>query len=133
MIVPGLDHRLHWSTVPTPLVLLGDVLVVVGFLIIFFVFKENSYTAGTVKVEANQHVISTGLYRLVRHPMYSGGMVMLLATPLALGSLWALPIAIALCGAIVARLLNEEQYLSRISTVISTIPAGSLSTAPLVW
>src|SRR5258705_3412221 len=64
MIAPGLDHRLHWSTVPTPLVLLGDVLVVVGFLIIFFVFKENSYTAGTVKVEANQHVISTRPYLL---------------------------------------------------------------------
>ena len=108
--------------------------MVVGFLIIFFVFKENSYTAGTVKVEANQHVISTGPYRLVRHPMYSGGMVMLLATPLALGSLWALLIAIAICGAIVARLLNEEQYLSaHLPGYIDYCRQVRSRLLPLVW
>src|SRR5262249_25188920 len=65
MIMPGLDHRFHWSSVPVPLVLLGDVFVAVGFLLVFLVFKENSYTAGTVKVEADQQVISTGPYRFV--------------------------------------------------------------------
>ncbi len=84
-IIPGLDHRFHWSSVSAPLVLLGDGFVVVGFLIVFFVFKENSYTAGTVKVEADQQVISTGPYRFVRHPMYVGATLMFLATPFALG------------------------------------------------
>jgi protein-S-isoprenylcysteine O-methyltransferase Ste14 len=112
LIIPGFDHRLHWSTVPIPIVLTADLLVVAGFLIIFFVFRENSYTAGTVKVEADQRVISTGPYRLVRHPMYAGALLMLTATPLALGSLWALIPAVLLFGVIVARLLAEERFLS---------------------
>jgi protein-S-isoprenylcysteine O-methyltransferase Ste14 len=112
LIIPGLDHRLRWSAVPIPIVLTADGLVVAGFLIIFLVFRENSYTAGTVKVEADQQVISTGPYRLVRHPMYAGALLMLTATPLALGSLWGLIPAVMLGGVIVVRLLNEEQFLS---------------------
>lgn len=112
MIVPGFDHRWHWSDAPTPMVPIADVLVVLGFLIIFFVFRENSYTAGVVKVETNQQVISTGPYGVVRHPMYAGAALMFLATPVALGSLWALLVAILLCGGLAARLLDEERYLS---------------------
>ncbi len=112
IVLSGLDHHFRWSTVPIPIVLLADVLVVMGFVIIFFVFKENSYAASAVKVEVNQHVVSTGLYRLVRHPMYAGALLMLLATPVALGSLWGMLVAVAFCGVIVARLLNEEKYLS---------------------
>jgi protein-S-isoprenylcysteine O-methyltransferase Ste14 len=112
VIVSGLDHRYGWSTVSTPIVLLGDGLVVLGFAIVYQVFKENSFAASTIKVEAEQRVISTGPYRLVRHPMYVGGALMLLATPLALGSFWALPIGVALTGAIVVRLLDEERYLT---------------------
>jgi protein-S-isoprenylcysteine O-methyltransferase Ste14 len=111
-IIPGFDHRLHWSAVPIPIVLSADVLVVAGYLIIFFVFRENSYTAGTVKVEADQQVISTGPYRLVRHPMYAGALLLFLATPFALGSLWAQIPAVLLIGVIVARLLAEERFLS---------------------
>jgi protein-S-isoprenylcysteine O-methyltransferase Ste14 len=112
MIVPGCDHRLHGSVVPIPVVLSADLLVVMGLMIIFLVFKENSYTASVVTVEAEQQVISTGPYRIVRHPMYAGGILLLFATPLALGSLWALLVAVPLCGAIVLRLLDEERYLS---------------------
>jgi protein-S-isoprenylcysteine O-methyltransferase Ste14 len=112
VIVSGLDRRYGWSSVPTPLVLLGDALVVLGFAIVYQVFKENSFAASTIKVEAEQRVISTGPYRLVRHPMYVGGALMLLATPLALGSFWALPIGVALTAAIVVRLLDEERYLT---------------------
>jgi len=133
-IVPGFDHRLHWSTAPTPLVLLADVSVVLGFLIVFFVFRENSYTAGTVKVEANQHVISTGPYRFVRHPMYVGATLMFLATPFALGSLWALLVAVPLCGVIVARLLNEEQYLSaHLPGYIAYCQKVRYRLLPMVW
>lgn len=111
-LIPGFDHRLHWSAVPIPIVLSADVLVASGFLIIFFVFRKNSHTAGVVKVEAGQQVISTGPYRLVRHPMYAGSMLLFLATPFALGSSWALLAAVPLCGVIVVRLLDEERFLS---------------------
>lgn len=97
---------------PAPIVILANALVILGFLIIFRVFEENSFAASTIKVEAEQPVISTGPYRLVRHPMYAGGALLLLATPLALGSLWGLPVAVAITLAIVVRLLDEERYLS---------------------
>ena len=112
VIVPGLDHRFHWSSVPAWIVILANALVVLGFLIIYRVFSENSFAASTIKVEAEQRVISTGPYRLVRHPMYAGGALLLLATPFALGSLWGLPVAVAITAAIIIRLLDEERYLS---------------------
>jgi protein-S-isoprenylcysteine O-methyltransferase Ste14 len=111
VVVPGFDHRYQWSSVPTSMVLLANALVVLGFLIIYRVFMENSFAASTIKVEAEQRVISTGPYRFVRHPMYTGGSLLLLATPLALGSFWGLPAAIAITAAIVVRLLDEERYL----------------------
>jgi protein-S-isoprenylcysteine O-methyltransferase Ste14 len=112
LVVPGLDYRFHWSRMPTGLVLLGDALMVLSLAIIFFVFKENSYAASTIKVTAEQQVISTGPYRVVRHPMYSAAVILFLATPLALGSGWALMVAIPLLAVLVARLSEEERYLS---------------------
>src|SRR5262245_854777 len=84
MIVSALDHRLGWSSVPTWLVIAGNVLVALGFLIIFRVFRENSFAASTVQIAAGQTVVSTGPYALVRHPMYSGALLLFLGTPLAL-------------------------------------------------
>ena len=110
--MPGFDHRFHWSFVPMPVVLLGDLLVVLGFAIIFIVFKENSYSAGTIKVEPNQPVIATGPYAWVRHPMYSGGSLMLLASSIGLGSYWALIPALLAMAVIVVRLLDEERFLT---------------------
>jgi protein-S-isoprenylcysteine O-methyltransferase Ste14 len=83
LIVPALDYRFHWSRVPTAIVVIGDFLLVLSFAMIFFVFRENSYAAATIKVEADQRVISTGPYRLIRHPMYSAALILFLATPLA--------------------------------------------------
>jgi protein-S-isoprenylcysteine O-methyltransferase Ste14 len=111
-ILAAIDHRLHGSQVPIPVVLSADGVVLLGFLIVFLVFRENSHTGGVIKVEANQQVISTGPYRLVRHPMYSGSVLLFLATPLALGSPWAMIVAVALCGVVVARLVDEERLLS---------------------
>jgi protein-S-isoprenylcysteine O-methyltransferase Ste14 len=111
VILPGLEHRFGWSNVPVPLVLLGDVGVVLGMSITFFVFRANTHAAATVRVEENQQVISTGLYGLVRHPMYLGALVLFIATPLALGSFWALLLVPLLFAVLAARLLDEERFL----------------------
>lgn len=108
---PAFDHRFSWSAAPPYVAVAGDVLVVLGLLIVFLVFKENTYTAGVITVEAEQRVISTGPYALVRHPMYVGALVMLLAVPLALGSWWGLLTFIPITIVIVWRLLEEERFL----------------------
>jgi protein-S-isoprenylcysteine O-methyltransferase Ste14 len=113
MIAPGLDHRWHWSDVPTWLVLVANALVGLSFFSFFIVMKQNSYAASTITVEPNQPVISTGLYAIVRHPMYSGALLMVIFTPLALGSFWALLIVIVILPVLLWRLLNEEKFLSR--------------------
>jgi protein-S-isoprenylcysteine O-methyltransferase Ste14 len=112
-LIPGLDFRFGWSQVPVALVLAADVAVFLGYLFIFRVFRENSYAARTVEVEAGQRVVSTGPYALVRHPMYLGVTVMFLATPLALGSWWALPVFLLLPPFLVLRIRNEEDVLLR--------------------
>jgi protein-S-isoprenylcysteine O-methyltransferase Ste14 len=73
LVVPGLDRRFGWSTVPTWAVVLGDLLVVIGFLLIFVVYRENTFTAATIQVAPGQTVVSTGPYAIVRHPMYASG------------------------------------------------------------
>jgi protein-S-isoprenylcysteine O-methyltransferase Ste14 len=113
VIVPGLDRRWSWSHVPLALVVIGDVLVVLGFLAVFAVFRENSFAAATVRVEAEQTVIRTGPYARVRHPMYAGALVLLLGIPLALGSFWALLVLVPFTALLVVRLLDEEAVLSR--------------------
>ena len=111
VLLPGFDHRFGWSQVPLQLVLLGDVGVVVAMSVIFFVFRANTHAAATVRVEENQQVISTGLYALVRHPMYLGALVLFIAVPLALGSFWTLLLIPPLFAVLVARLLDEERLL----------------------
>jgi protein-S-isoprenylcysteine O-methyltransferase Ste14 len=91
----------------------GDVLVALGFLIIFFVFKENSFASRVIEVAPDQKVVSTGLYALVRHPMYGGCLVMLSGVPLALGSWWGLFGLIPMTLGIVWRLLDEEAFLAQ--------------------
>ncbi len=110
--LPGFDHRFHGSCLPAPLVLSADAIAIVGLLIIFRAFKENTYAAATVRVEVNQRVISAGPYAWIRHPLYAGSALLLLATPFALGSLWTLLPAILFCGLLMVRLLYEERYLS---------------------
>jgi protein-S-isoprenylcysteine O-methyltransferase Ste14 len=113
MILPSLDHRFSWSAVPLPVVVLGDVLTVLGFFIVFRVFKENTFTAATIEVASDQRVISTGPYAIVRHPMYSGTLVMLVGTPLVLGSWWGLLMFVLMIFAIAWRALDEERFLRK--------------------
>lgn len=111
MILPSLDHRFLWSAVPLPVMIAGDVLVALGFLFVFLVFKENTFTAATIEVVSDQRVISTGPYAIVRHPMYSGALVMLLGTPLGLGSWWGLLMFVLMGFTIAWRALDEERFL----------------------
>jgi len=113
IIFPGLDHRFAWSRVPPYVALAGDVLVGVGFLAIFFVFKENTFSFATIEVARDQTVISTGPYALVRHPMYAGAFVMLVGIPIALGSWWGLLVLVAMMPALIWRLFDEEKILAR--------------------
>lgn len=110
-IIPGLDFRFHWSSVASALSLLADAVVALGFYIVFLVFKENSYTSSTIEVADEQTVVTSGPYSLVRHPMYAGAFLLLLFTPLALGSWVALPFVLPLMLVIVIRLREEEKFL----------------------
>ena len=91
---------------------LGDVGIVTGYVVIFLVFRENTYASSIVEVAENQKVISTGPYALVRHPMYVGAILIFFATPLALGSWWAFIPAIIVSTMIAVRLIDEERFLA---------------------
>ena len=112
LVVPAFDHRLGWSTVPPYVVIAGDILVALGLFFVFLVFKENTYTSAIIEVGADQKIIATGPYALVRHPMYIGALVMLLGVPLALGSWWGLLAIVPITLVIVWRLLDEEKFLA---------------------
>jgi protein-S-isoprenylcysteine O-methyltransferase Ste14 len=113
IVVPALDYRWHWSAVPAWLAILADAGVVASFVVFFVVMKQNSYAAATVRVEADQPVISTGLYGIVRHPMYSGALILMVCMPLALGSSWSLLLLIPMLPLLAWRLLDEERVLVR--------------------
>jgi len=111
-IVPGLDYRFGWSNMAPAISLVADGVVAIGFYIVFLVFQENTYTSATIEIADEQKVISSGPYSVVRHPMYAGAFLLLLATPFALGSWVAIPLPLPLILVIIARLLDEEKYLA---------------------
>ena len=113
LIVPALDHRWHWSAVPPYAVIAGNILIVLGWTIILFVFRENTFTSATIEVAADQRVVSTGPYAVVRHPMYSGSLLYFLGIPIALGSWWGLLVGILMMPVFVFRLFDEEKLLAR--------------------
>ncbi len=113
MAFSALDHRFGWSTVPVWVSLLGDLLVAVGLGIAMLVVIQNGYAAATVTVESGQPVVSTGVYRYVRHPMYVGDVIMMVGMPLALGSYWGLLFVIPGVAVLVFRILDEEKLLNQ--------------------
>ena len=113
LVVPALDQRFGWSNVPVWAVVVGDVLVAVGFYFIFLVYRENTFTAATIEVAAGQRVITTGPYAVVRHPMYASGSLYVLGTPLALGSYWGFLAFAGMTPFLLWRLLDEERILTR--------------------
>jgi protein-S-isoprenylcysteine O-methyltransferase Ste14 len=111
VIVSALDHRFAWSRVPASLVVIANVLMVATFGFFLVVLRANSYAASTITVEAGQRVISSGPYAYVRHPMYTGAVLLVLAIPVALGSWWGLLVPVISAPVLIARILDEERAL----------------------
>jgi protein-S-isoprenylcysteine O-methyltransferase Ste14 len=112
-VVSALDHRFGWSPVPMAICLVGDVLVAVGLGVAMLVVSQNSYAAATVRVEAGQEVVSTGLYALVRHPMYIGNLITMVGIPLALASYWGLVFVVPGLIVLALRIRDEEKLLQQ--------------------
>jgi protein-S-isoprenylcysteine O-methyltransferase Ste14 len=111
VVVSALDHRFGWSQVPTAIVVAGDVLVAVGLGLAMLVVSQNNYAAATITVEAEQTVVTTGLYGLVRHPMYTGALIMMVGMPLALDSYWGLITLLPGVAVLALRIVDEEKML----------------------
>jgi protein-S-isoprenylcysteine O-methyltransferase Ste14 len=134
IVVPGLDHRFGWSRMPTPVVFIGDAMVAGGFFMVWLVFRQNSYTASTVQVAKGQSLVDTGPYALVRHPMYTASLVMMLGIPLALASWWGIAAFAALKLAVVWRLLDEERFLAQhLAGYAAYRRRVRYRLAPLIW
>jgi protein-S-isoprenylcysteine O-methyltransferase Ste14 len=113
LLVPAFDQRFRWSHVPLGGVLAGELLVAIGFYLIYRVYRENTFTSATIEIAENQKVISTGPYALIRHPMYASASLYLLGTPLALGSYWGFVSIAVMTPFLIWRLLDEERFLAR--------------------
>ena len=111
VVIAGLDRRFGWSSVPPAVSLASDIAFLLGYALIFLVFRVNSFAAATIALAPDQTVISTGPYAIVRHPMYLGGLVIIGATPVALGSWWAALCLVPLLAVFIWRLLDEEAFL----------------------
>ena len=111
-VVCGLDYRFAWSSMPLWTTILAAVIFLVGYAMYAEVLRENAYLSRTIEVQDNQPLIDTGLYGIIRHPMYTATLLMFLAMPLILGSWWALLIFAIYPILIIARIRNEEQVLA---------------------
>jgi protein-S-isoprenylcysteine O-methyltransferase Ste14 len=113
IIIPGLDCRFGWSRMPAWTAVLGDVLVALGFLVVFLTFRENHFTSAVIEQMEGQKVIDTGPYAIVRHPLYAGALPMFLGGPFALGSWWDLLTVPPIVALLAWRLIEEERFLVR--------------------
>ena len=113
IVLPALDYRYAWSPVAPWVSILGDVVILLSFLFIFWVTRVNSFAASNIRVEKDQIVIDTGPYAHVRHPMYAGAIWLFVAMPLALGSWWSLGLIVPFMPVLLWRLLDEEKILQR--------------------
>lgn len=111
MVVSAFDHRFGWSHVPFWLCVVGIALTALGYGLAILVVVQNSWAAATIAVEAGQELVSTGLYGVVRHPMYTGALIMLAGMPLGLGSYWGLLPGLIAAVALILRILDEEKML----------------------
>ncbi|HEU5256082.1 MAG TPA: isoprenylcysteine carboxylmethyltransferase family protein, partial [Vicinamibacterales bacterium] len=113
IVLSVLDYRFAWSRVAPWVSILGDVVILLSFLFIFWVVRVNSFAASNIRVEKEQTVIDTGPYAHVRHPMYAGAIWLFVGMPLALGSWWSLALIVPFMPVLLWRLLDEEKILQR--------------------
>jgi len=113
IVVSALDHRYAWSPVASGVSILGDVVILLSFLCMFWVARVNSFAASNIRVESDQSVIDTGPYAHLRHPMYAGAIWLFVGMPLALGSWWSLVLIVPFVPLLLWRLLDEEKILQR--------------------
>ena len=112
-VVAGLDFRFGWSTMPTWVVITASVLFLIAYALYAEVMRENAYLSRTIKVEEGQTVVDTGLYGIVRHPMYAVTILLFLMIPLVLGSWYALIAFLFYPAIVIARLKGEEDLLTK--------------------
>jgi protein-S-isoprenylcysteine O-methyltransferase Ste14 len=138
-LIPGFDFRFGWSrrtfgAVPVWLMIFSGAIALAGYLMTYWVMGVNSYASRIIQVDKEQRVISIGPYRIVRHPMYLGGIISILFAPLALGSYWALPAFALVIPMIILRLLNDEKILRQELAGYSEYCQSTQSRLiPLVW
>lgn len=134
LVVSGVDHRFGWSSVPPALSVLGAVMVAVGLGGAMLVVVQNHYAAATITVEDGQPLVTSGLYGIVRHPMYSASVVMMIGMPLTLGSYWALLIVPAALALLVIRIVDEENMLrAELAGYRDYMAAVRYRLIPLAW
>ena len=112
-VVAGLGVRFGWYMLPKGVSIGGAVLFLASYVLYAEVLRENTYLSRTIKVQENQKVIDTGLYGIVRHPMYAATLILFLSMPVVLGSVWAFVIFLAYPPIIVARIRSEEEFLEK--------------------
>lgn len=112
-LIPGFDERFGWSYVPVWVVLVAALVVLLGYGMVFWVFRENRYASRVVEVAKGQQVIDSGPYAIVRHPMYIGSILLYVFSPLVLGSWWGMIPAAMIIPILVVRLRNEEAVLAK--------------------
>lgn len=134
VLVSTLDHRFGWSSVPAAVSVVGDVLVAIGLGVTSLVVIQNSFAASTVQVESDQKLVDTGLYGLVRHPMYTGNVITIVGFPLALGSYWGLLTVLPGLAALVLRIQDEEKLLrEELDGYREYAQKARYRLVPLVW
>ena len=110
-IVAGLDYRFGWSEMPEWVVITASVILLASYALYGEVMRENAYLSRTIEIQENQKVVSTGLYGIVRHPMYAVTVWLFLSIPLTLGSWWSFLCFFPYLAVIIIRIINEEKLL----------------------
>ena len=133
-VLPGFDYRFNWSNVPTWLVIIATILVVSGYILFIIVMRQNSYASRVIEIQQNQKVIDYGLYSKVRHPMYIAAIIIMLSSPLGLGSYYAL-IPMALYPLIIIfRIKIEEEVLKKgLAGYEEYLKKVKYRLIPLIW
>jgi protein-S-isoprenylcysteine O-methyltransferase Ste14 len=134
LLIPALDRRFRWSHIPLPAVVAADLVVLVAFGLFIRVLRENRSASRVVEVESGQRVVTTGPYAVVRHPMYAAIALIALATPVALGSWWAVIPAVLFVALLTSRITNEERVLAAELAGYADYMRGTLyRLVPGVW